>query len=86
MSSPPPTRPASGPCSPTRRDDLLTDTVTGTLDDLAGQDNDADAAAAAERARALLDLARSGDAEPVLDALAEPARFPGLLQIAGRPR
>jgi len=64
----------------TRRDDLLSDTVTGTLDDLAGQDDDADAAAAAERARALLDLARSGEADPVLDALAEPALFPALLR------
>jgi hypothetical protein len=61
----------------TRRDDLLDETVTGALDDLAGQDG---TGAAAVRARALLDLARTGDAEPVLDALAEPARFPGLLQ------
>jgi predicted RNase H-like HicB family nuclease len=62
----------------TRRDDLLDETVTETLDDLAGQEDTG--AAAARRARALLDLARTGDAGLVLDALAEPARFPGLLQ------
>ena len=36
-------------------------------------------AVAAQRATALLDLARTGDAEPVFEALAEPGRFPRLL-------
>ncbi len=60
-----------------RRDDLLTDTVANTLRELAGQQGLQ--AAAAQRATVLLDLARSGDAEPVFEALTEPSRFPSLL-------
>ena len=72
------------PCSLTARDDLLTGTVADTLSELAGQEDQQ--AVAAQRATALLDLARTGDAEPVLEALAEPGRFPGLLhELATRP-
>ena len=60
-----------------RADDLLTDTVADALKELADQEDQQ--AVAAQRATALLDLARTGDAEPVLEALAEPGRFPGLL-------
>ena len=60
-----------------RRDDLLTGTVTDTLNELAGQEDQQ--AVVAQRAAALLSLARAGDAEPVLEALAEPGRFPRLL-------
>jgi tetratricopeptide (TPR) repeat protein len=58
-------------------DDLLTGTVTDTLNELAGQEDQQ--AVAAQRATALLDLARTGDAEPVLEAVTEPGRFPRLL-------
>ena len=60
-----------------RRDDLLTDTVTDALDELSGQDGQQ--AAAAQRAAALLDLARTGHTDPVFEALDEPGQFPGLL-------
>ena len=67
-----------------RRDDLLTGTVADTLSELAGQEDQQ--AVAAQRATALLDLARTGDADPVLDALAEPSQFPRLLhELATRP-
>jgi len=60
-----------------RADDLLTGTVTDALNELAGQEDQQ--AVAAQRATALLDLARAGDAEAVLEALTEPGRFPRLL-------
>ena len=60
-----------------RHDDLLTDTVADTLEELAGQEDQQ--AVAAQRAAALLDLARAGDAEPVFEALAESGRFARLL-------
>ena len=60
-----------------RRDELLTSTVTGALSELATQEDQQ--AIMAQRAAALLDLARSGDAEPVLAALTEPGQFPRLL-------
>jgi hypothetical protein len=67
-----------------RGDDLLTGVVSQVLGELAGQDGEP--ASRARRAAALLDLARSGDAEAVLDALADPSQFPGLLQaLAARP-
>jgi hypothetical protein len=67
-----------------RRDDLLTGTVADTLTERAGQQDQQ--AAAAQRATALLNLARTGDAEPVFDALAEPGQFPRLLhKLATRP-
>jgi hypothetical protein len=67
-----------------RADDLFTDTVTGALNELVMQEHQQ--AAAAQRATALLDLARTADAEPVLEALAEPGRFPLLLHdLATRP-
>jgi hypothetical protein len=67
-----------------RRDDLLTDTVADALNELAGKEGRQ--AVVAQRAIALLDLARTGDAEPVLEALTEPDRFPGLLNtLALRP-
>jgi hypothetical protein len=50
------------------RDDLLTEFVADGLEALGAQ-----------RAIALLDLARNGDAEAVFDAMAEPERFPPLL-------
>ena len=59
------------------------DTVADALDELAGQEDQQ--AVAAQRAAALLDLARTGDAEPVFEALAEPGRFPGLLHDTGHP-
>jgi hypothetical protein len=66
-----------------RADDLLTDTVTDALNESVGQEDQQ--AVAAQRATALLDLARTGDAEPVFEALAEPGRFPRLLhQLAIR--
>ncbi|HEX5493519.1 MAG TPA: hypothetical protein VFX70_02960 [Mycobacteriales bacterium] len=65
-----------------RRDDLFSDTVTATLRRLARDDN----TGAVPRAVVLLDLARLGEHEPVFDALAEPARFRGLLAgLAARP-
>ena len=60
-----------------RADDLLTSTVTEALDDLATQEDQQ--AVAAQRAVALLYLARVGDAEPVFAALVDPIQFPGLL-------
>ena len=60
-----------------RRDDLLTSTVADRLSELASQEDQQ--AAAAQRAAALLDLARTGDAEPVFEALIEPGQFPSLL-------
>jgi hypothetical protein len=60
-----------------RRDDLLTDMVADTLNDRAGEEGEQ--AAMAQRALALLDLARTGDAELVFEALAEPDQFPHLL-------
>ena len=67
-----------------RRDDLLTGTVNDTLSERAGQEDQQ--AVAAQRATALLNLARTGVAEPVFDALAEPGQFPRLLhELATRP-
>jgi hypothetical protein len=60
-----------------RRNDLLTAIVADALNERASQDGHQ--AVAAQRAAALLDLARTGHAEPVFDALADPSRFPGLL-------
>jgi hypothetical protein len=60
-----------------RREDLLTGTVADALSELAGQEDRQ--AVAAQPATALLDLARTGHAEPVFDALAEPGQFPSLL-------
>jgi len=60
-----------------RRDNLLTDTVADTLTELAQQEGQQ--AAAAQRAAALLDLARLGDTEPVFEALTNPGQFPLLL-------
>ena len=60
-----------------RRDDLLTDTVAAALDRLAG--NQGHQAVAAQRAAALLHLARTGDAEPVFEAMTEPGQLPLLL-------
>jgi tetratricopeptide (TPR) repeat protein len=66
-----------------RRDDLLTGTVTDVLNELAGQQDQQ--AVEAQRATALLNLAGTGHAEPVFDALAEPGQFPGLLhKLAAR--
>ena len=67
-----------------RRDDLLTDTVADTLSELA--EGEGEQAAVAQRAMALLDLARTGDAEPVFEALAKPHKLPHLLHaLALRP-
>ena len=67
-----------------RRGDLLSDTVADALNELAGEEGQR--AAAAQRAIALLDLARTGDAEPVFEALAEPHMLPQLLHaLALRP-
>ena len=66
-----------------RRDDLLTGTVADALNELAGQEDQQ--AVAAQRATALLNLARTGDAEPVFEALAEPGQFPRLLHTTGHP-
>jgi hypothetical protein len=67
-----------------RRDDLLTGAVAAALKELAGRVDRQ--ASAAQRATALLHLARSGDAEPVFKALAEPGQFPHLLHtLATRP-
>jgi tetratricopeptide (TPR) repeat protein len=67
-----------------RRDDLLTDIVADALRDLAQREDVQ--GIAARRAVALLDLARSGDAEPVFEALIQPAQFRGLLHaLAMRP-
>jgi hypothetical protein len=60
------------------RDDLLTDIVAQALEEITGQGGEP--AARAQRATALLDLARTGDAETVLGALADPGQFPDLLQ------
>ena len=60
-----------------RADDLFTGTVADALNELA--DHEDQQAVAAQRAAALLSLARTGDAEPVFEALAEPGRFPRLL-------
>jgi tetratricopeptide (TPR) repeat protein len=67
-----------------RRDDLLMDIVSHALDELARQNGES--AAAAQRALALIGLARSGDVEMVFDVLAEPGKFPTLLHnLATRP-
>ena len=67
-----------------RPDDLLTNTVADALNQLARQQDQR--AAAGQRAIALLNLARTGHAEPVFDALAEPGQFPSLLhRLATRP-
>ena len=67
-----------------RRDDLLTGTVADALSKLAKREDQQ--AVAAQRATALLDLARSGDIEPVFEALTEPGEFPRLLHtLAMRP-
>jgi tetratricopeptide (TPR) repeat protein len=58
-------------------DDLLTGTVTDTLIKLADQEDRQ--AVAVQRATALLNLARAGDAESIFEALAEPGRVPRLL-------
>ena len=62
-----------------RREDLLTNTVADTLTELA--DSEDDQAAAGLRAAALLTIERDSPAGagPVLEALTEPGRFPGLL-------
>jgi hypothetical protein len=60
-----------------READLLTDTAASVLSELARQEGQQ--AAAAQRAASLLDLARTGHAEAVFDALAEPGQFPSLL-------
>jgi tetratricopeptide (TPR) repeat protein len=66
------------------RDDLLTDVVVGTLNEMAGQDDPPDVFA--RRAAALLDLAASADLDPVLEILCESDQFAGLLHaIAIRP-
>jgi hypothetical protein len=59
-------------------DDLLTGIVAQILGKIAWQGGEF--TAGAQRAKALLDLARSGDADTVFDALADPGQFPGLLQ------
>jgi hypothetical protein len=56
---------------------LLTHAVASTLGELAQENGQR--AVAAQRAAALLDLARTGHAEPVFDALAEPSQFSQLL-------
>jgi hypothetical protein len=67
-----------------RADDLLTGTVADALEELATQEDQQ--TVAAQRATALLGLARAGDADPVFDALAAPGQFPGLLHaLATRP-
>jgi hypothetical protein len=67
-----------------RHDDLLTDTVADALNDLAGEEGPQ--AAAVQRALALLDLARTGDADPLFEALAEPHKLPHVLHaLALRP-
>jgi Protein kinase domain len=58
-------------------DVLLTKTVADALDELARQDGQP--TIGAQRAAALLDLARVGQAGAVFDALAEPSQFPRLL-------
>jgi hypothetical protein len=64
-----------------RRDDLLSATVRGTINSLAEGDN-----VQAVCAQALLELAAFGEHEPVLDALKAPARFASLLHdLACRP-
>jgi hypothetical protein len=91
--SPPPTGRCCSPSWPTssltadpddqrvlladRGEDLRTEVVASALGKLASQDNQQ--AIAAQRAAALLDLARTGHAEAVFDALAEPGQFPRLL-------
>src|SRR5439155_20505285 len=64
-----------------RHADLLRDIVDQAITDLADENQ----TGLANRALALLALAGTGDADPVLDALDTPAQFPPLLQdIAGR--
>jgi hypothetical protein len=62
-----------------RREDLVSDTVAATLTELA--DGEGDQAAAGLRASALLAIEREspGGAGPVLEAIIDPDRFPGLL-------
>jgi tetratricopeptide (TPR) repeat protein len=64
---------------------LLSDTVAATLGRLATQQGEE--AVLAQRASALIALASSGDdVSAVFEALADPAKFPGLLHaIATRP-
>jgi hypothetical protein len=65
----------------TRREDLLSAAVRHTIESLAEE-----GAMRAHRAIALLALATLGEHEPVLDALADTARFiPLLHELAGRP-
>ena len=66
-----------------RRDELLTDTVADALNELARQEDQQ--GAAARRATALLDLARTGDAELVFEALTEPDQFPAPAARTGHP-
>jgi hypothetical protein len=66
------------------RHDLLTDIVADVLHELAEENGEL--ADAAHRAAALMELAKSGDAEVVFEALAEPEQFPALLHtLAIRP-
>jgi len=58
-------------------EDLLTDIVSDVLQELAAEKSEL--AAAARRAAALIDLAQSGDAAMIFEALTEPWRFPALL-------
>ncbi len=60
------------------QDDLLTDIVAQILGKIAWQGGEF--TVGARRAAALLDLARSGDADTLFDALADPEQFPGLMQ------
>jgi len=60
-----------------RRDDLLTGTVADALNRLASKEHGQPVAAL--RATALLTLARTGNVEPVFEALTEPSQFPCLL-------
>lgn len=76
-SSPVQTLVINGPCSLTVAMTCSPTPLQNTLRELAGQQGLQ--AAAAQRATVLLDLARSGDAEPVFEALTEPSRFPSLL-------
>ena len=66
------------------REDLLSDIVADVLQELAAVEGEL--AAAARRGAALIELAKSGDAEVVFEALAEPEQFPALLHtLAIRP-
>ena len=67
-----------------RQDDLLTDIVAAVFDELVEQEGGHEEAAS--RAAALLDLASTGDAEAVFEALTDRGQFPGLLhELATRP-